>query len=313
MAIRLPTADDLHEIAAANYFELNDEELDAFEALIPGLFQGYQQLDSMTVPREPLKYRDRDAGYRPSKEEDPLNAILRRCTVKGASSGKLAGKRFGLKNNVNVAGMPMTFGSLVLDGYVAESDATIVTWLLDAGAELVANLNMENFAFSGRGDTSAFGAVLNPHSPEHLAGGSSSGSAASLYYDDIDITIGGDQGGSIRVPSSYCGVVGLKPTHSLVPYTGIVGIDQTFDHAGPMARSVEDAALTLEVIAGKDPLDPRQYDVPVQPYADFLGKGVAGMRIGVVTEGFGREESESDVDELVRRATRTLGELGGSR
>ena len=311
MAIRLPTADDLHEIAAANYFELNDEELDAFEALIPGLFQGYQQLDSMTVPREPLKYRDRDAGYRPSMEEDPLNAILRRCTVKGASSGKLAGKRFGLKNNVNVAGMPMTFGSLVLDGYVAESDATIVTWLLDAGAELVANLNMENFAFSGRGDTSAFGAVLNPHSPEHLAGGSSSGSAASLYYDDIDITIGGDQGGSIRIPASWCGVVGLMPTFGLVPYTGIGAIDNTYDHAGPMTRSVEDAALTLEVIAGKDPLDPRQPDtVPVQRYTEALGRGVEGLRVGVVTEGFGLDASEPDVDASVRKAIEVLGSLG---
>ena len=243
-------------------------------------------------------------------EADPLNAIVRRCTLKGAGSGKLAGKRFGLKNNVCVAGMPMSCASLVLEGYVPEIDATIVTRLLDAGAEIVATLNMDNFAYSAAGDTSAQGATLNPHSPEHLAGGSSGGSAAGLYYDDIDITIGGDQGGSIRIPSSWCGVVGLKPTHSLVPYTGIVGVDDTFDHASPMARTVEDAALTLEVIAGKDPLDPRQSEVPVQPYTESLGRGVDGVRIGMLAEGFGLEESEPDVDELVRRALGTLGELG---
>ena len=239
MALRIPTSKDLERLAEANHFQLNEQELEAFQALIPGMFESYEVLDQMREPKEPLKYRGRDPGQRPTRQEDPLNAIVRRCTLKGASWGKLAGKRFGLKNNINVAGMPMGLGSLVLGEYVPDTDATIVTWLLDAGAEIVATLNLENFAFSGGGDTSALGPVLNPHNPEHLAGGSSGGSGAALYYDDIDITIGGDQGGSIRVPASWCGVVGLKPTYSLVPYTGIAGIDATFDHAGPMARTVE--------------------------------------------------------------------------
>jgi len=116
----------------------------------------------------------------------------------------------------------------VLDGYVPDIDATIITRILDAGGEITAMLNMDNFAFSGGGDTSAYGPTRNPQNPDHLAGGSSGGSGAALYYDDIDLTIGGDQGGSIRIPASWCGVVGLKPTHSLVPYTGIAGIDPTF-------------------------------------------------------------------------------------
>ena len=253
MAIRLPTADDLRDAAAANHFELTDEELEAFQAMIPGLFGAYEALERMPDPHIPIKYRDRDPGYRPSREEDPYNAIVRRCTLKGASSGKLAGKRVGLKNNVCIAGMPMMCGSLVLNGYVPEVNATIVTRLLDEGAEIVATLNLDNLAWSGAGDASAHGPTLNPHNPEYLAGGSSGGSAAALYYDDIDITIGGDQGGSIRIPSSWCGVVGLKPTHSLVPYTNIAGMEATIDHTGPMARTVAGAALTLEVIAGKDP------------------------------------------------------------
>ena len=311
MAIRLPTEEDLYRLAAENNFELSDEELEAFEAFMPGMFSAYDVLESMPEPREPLKYRDRDPGYRPSREEDPFNAIYRSCSLRGAASGKLAGKRIGLKNNVSVAGMPMTAGSRLLEDYVAESDATIVTRMLDAGAEITAMLNLENFAFSGGGDTCAYGPVHNPHKHGYSAGGSSSGSAAALYYDHMDITIGGDQGGSIRVPASFCGVVGLKPTHGLVPYTGIAGLDNTFDYAGPMARTTADCALTLEVIAGRDPLDPRQAgEVPVQPYTEIMGRGAKGLRIGVVTEGFGMHGAEADVDAGVRRAIAILGEEG---
>jgi len=310
MALRLPTETDLRKLARANHFELSEEEIAAFRQLIPGFFQLYEQLDQMPEPREPMTYRDRDPGYRPSRQEDPYNAIIRRCTLRGAPSGKLAGKRVGLKNNVCVAGMPMTMASLMLRDYIADTDATIVTRLLDAGAEIVALLNLDNFALSGAGDTSAFGPTLNPHNPEHLAGGSSGGSGAALYYEDIDITIGGDQGGSIRIPASWCGVVGLKPTHGLVPYTGIGGIDNTFDHAGPMARRVADVALALEAIAGKDPLDPRQGEVIVQPYTEALGRGAEGLRIGVVREGFGLERSEADVDRKVRQALGVFSELG---
>ena len=106
MTFRLPTEEDLEELAAANYFDLTYEELASFQELIPGLFASYELLEQMPMPQAPLKYRDRDPGYRPSRHEDPYNAIVRRCTLRGASSGKLAGKRFGLKNNICVAGMP---------------------------------------------------------------------------------------------------------------------------------------------------------------------------------------------------------------
>src|SRR5437879_3007289 len=245
--------------------------------MLPEMFQSLDKLDRMPVPVAPLKYPERERGFRPEPKDDPLNAIVRRCSVKGAKSGKLAGKRLGIKDNVCIAGIPMTCASLVLEGYVPDIDATIITRILDAGGEITAILNMDNFAFSGGGDTSAYGPTRNPHNPEHLAGGSSGGSGAALYYNDIDLTIGGDQGGSIRIPASWCGIVGLKPTHSLVPYTGIVGIDPTFDHTGPMTRSVAEVALLLEVIAGKDPMDPRQYDVPVQPYSQALSRDLRGV------------------------------------
>ena len=312
MTIRRPTSQDLRRLAEANNFDITDDEMEAFESMIPGLFESYDSLVQMHEQRSENRYSSRDAGARPSREEDPYNAILRRCTLRGTTGGKLAGKRIGLKNNICVAGFPMTCSSRILEHYIPETDATIVGRMLDEGAEINAILNLDNFAFSGAGDTSAFGPTLNPHNTSHLAGGSSGGSAASLYYDDIDMTIGGDQGGSIRIPASFCGVVGHKPTHGLVPYTGIVGIDNTFDHAGPMTRTVEDAALLLEVIAGKDPLDPRQGDVPVQDYTGALAGGANGLRVGVVREGFGQVDSHVDVDHKVRQAANRLAELGAS-
>ena len=311
MSLRLPSDDEMREMARANHFTLNDEEVDAFRQLTPLFFSAYEQLYRIPEPRFPVKYPDRSIGHMPSREEDPLNAIIYRCELRGASSGKLAGKRIGLKNNVCVSGMPMTLGSLLLQDHLAEADATIVTRMLDEGAEIVALLNVENFCFSGAGDTSTFGPVHNPYDVNYLAGGSSGGSGAALHYDDIDITIGGDQGGSIRIPASWCGVVGHKATYGLVPYSGIVGIDNTVDYAGPMARTVEEVALCLEAIAGKDPLDPRQSgDIPVQPYSQMLEGGINGLRIGVVTEGFGQWNSEPDVDASVERAIGIMGELG---
>jgi len=311
MALRQPTADDLQRLAAASHFRLSPEELVDFQALMPAMFETLDALDAMPAGPIPQKYPDRESGSRPDPASDPFNAIIRRCAVKGAATGKLAGKRIGIKDNISVAGVPMTCGSSVMEGYVPAADATLVTRILDAGGTIVAKLNLDNFAFAGAGDTSSFGPTRNPHNPDFLAGGSSGGSGAALYYDDIDLAIGGDQGGSIRIPSSWCGVVGLKPTHSLVPYTGCIGIDPTFDHAGPMGRTVADVALLLEVIAGQDPDDPRQHGgVKLQPYSQALGKDLKGVRIAMVREGFGGPLAEPDVDATVQRALASMQKRG---
>jgi amidase len=144
----------------------------------------------------------------------------------------------------------------------------------------------------------------------YSAGGSSSGSAALLAAGEVDLAIGGDQGGSIRMPAAYCGIYGLKPTHGLVPYTGIMPIESTIDHTGPMTNNVADNALMLEVLAGEDGLDPRQYAPKAAPYTQALGKGVKGMKIGIVKEGFGWPQSEEDVDAKVRAAALKFRELG---
>ena len=219
-----------------------------------------------------------------------------------------------MKDSVAIAGIPLTCGSAILQGFVPSYDATVTDRILRAGAEIVCITNMDDLAFSGGGESSWYGPTRNPFDPERSAGGSSSGSAAALWYDGIDLAVGCDQGGSIRAPASWCGVVGLKPTHSLVPYTGIAGIDATFDHCGPMARTAEGAALLLQAMAGQDPGDPRQRELPRADYVGAVERAAAdlrGLRIGVVAEGFsegvGAEPATCDA---VRAAAERLAGLG---
>ena len=133
MTIRRPTPQDVKRLAEANNFELTDAELSAFEALIPGLFDSFDDLAQLPEQRPALRYPNRDPGSRPRPEDDPYNAILRRCYIRGATGGKLVGKRIGLKNNISVSGFPLTCASRILEHYVADSDATIVTWISGRG------------------------------------------------------------------------------------------------------------------------------------------------------------------------------------
>ena len=216
--------------------------------------------------------------------------------IKGASSGKLAGKKIALKDNVSLAGVPMMNGASTLEGYTPDTDATIVTRILDAGGTIIGKTHCEYFCFSGGSHTCAAGPVHNPHRMGYSSGGSSSGSAVVVATGEADMAIGGDQGGSIRIPASFSGIYGMKGTHGLVPYTGVMPIEVTIDHTGPMTRNVRDNALLLEVLAGADGLDPRQGTLKVSNYTEALGGGARGLRIGVVKEGFGHPSSEADVD-----------------
>ena len=217
-----------------------------------------------------------------------------------------------IKDNVCVAGVPMTNGASTLEGYVPDIDATIVTRILDAGGTIVGKTVCEYFCFSGGSHTSSTGPVHNPRKMGYSAGGSSSGSGAVVAAGEVPMAIGGDQGGSIRMPAAYCGIYGMKPTHGLVPYTGIMPIELTIDHTGPMTATVEDNALLLEVLAGPDGLDPRQYGpAQTEHYTAALGKGASGLRIAVVPEGFGHPQSLPAVDRLVRNAADELQAPGG--
>jgi amidase len=202
----------------------------------------------------------------------------------------------------------------VMEGYVPIEDATVVTRLLDAGAHIIGKTAVPAFCFDGGGITGyPDPQPTNPHDPAYMCGSSSNGSAAVVVTGQADMALGGDQGGSIRLPSSWSGCCGHKPTYGLVPYTGIFPIELTIDHTGPMARTVADCALMLETIAGEDGLDPRQIGVRTQAYSAELDKGAEGLRVGILREGFGiPDASEPDVDEAVRAAAAALEGAGAS-
>lgn len=307
--VKTPSLELLGEVAAELGLSFSQADLAAhLEALQPS-FALYNLLDAMPDELPPVTY-PRRPGRRPAPEENPYRAWYVKTEIAGAGSGKLAGKSVALKDNICLAGVPMMNGASTLEGYVPEIDATVVTRILDAGGTIVGKTICEYFCFSGGSHTSAGGPVHNPRRPGYSAGGSSSGSAAVVAAGEVPMALGGDQGGSIRIPASYCGIYGLKPTHGLVPYTGIMPIELTLDHTGPMTATVEDNALLLEVLAGPDGLDPRQYGAEAKSYREALVGGAAGLRIGVVDEGFGHPHSVPGVDAVVREAADRFRGLG---
>ncbi|MFC6723165.1 amidase [Halobium palmae] len=308
--MRQPSEREVAELAEATGISFASGEQEDYAQVVGetlDLLEGIEELPEPQLPPREYEHTSRSPGYEPTDEEDPYNAWITKCTVKGAETGPLSGMTVGLKDNVSLASIELTNGSDVMQGYVPAVDATIVTRLLDAGATISGKTNLWGFSV---GD-SDYGPVENPNAPEYSIGGSSSGSAAAVAAEEVDIGIGGDQGGSIRMPASFGGIVGLKPTHGLVPYTGIFGADASLDHTGPMTRTVEDAAIATEVLAGRDGLDPRQpHDLEVQDYTDALDEDISDMTIGVLKEGFEHDVSDPEVNEVVRDAIADLEAMG---
>jgi amidase len=309
VSVTLPTPGQLRAVAAQCGLSLTEDDVASFRGLMQGSIDAYNLVAAMPDEVPPVKY-PRTPGYRPAPEENPRNAWYRKSKVKGAASGKLKGKTVALKDNIMLAGVPMMNGSATLEGYVPDFDATIVTRMLDAGADIAGKVHCEHFCMSGGSHTGSVGAVHNPYKMGFSAGGSSSGSAVVVALGEVDMAIGGDQGGSIRMPSSFSGTYGMKPTWGLVPYTGIMPIEIFVDHTGPMTADVADNALLLEVIAGDDGYDPRIKSPKVEEYTKALGQGVKGMKIGVLQEGFVQAGAEPAVNESVREAAKRLKSLG---
>ena len=304
-----PTIADLRQAATALGMKPRDDYLRAVDEIVGPLAQAYAALDAMPDEVPAVKY-PREGGYRPPQAENRYGAWYVKTAIKGRPAGPLAGRRIALKDNICLAGVPMMIGADILDGYAPEIDATIVERILDAGGEIAGKAVCEYYCVSGGSHTSSTGPVQNPRKAGYSAGGSSSGSAALVAAGEVDMAIGGDQAGSIRIPASFCGIVGVKPTFGLVPYTGIAPLEMTLDTCGPMTVNVRDNALLLEVIAGPDGIDSRQRGVAAARYTEALDRGVEGLRIAVLREGFGHPNSEPDVDERVRAAARCLAGLG---
>ena len=304
-----PSVADLRQAAQKLGMNPSDEYLLAVEHIIAPLANAYATLDETPDELPAVKY-PRGPVHRPQGGENPHGAWYVKTSIKGRPGGKLAGRRVVLKDNVCLAGVPMMIGANLLEGYVPEVDATVVERILGAGGEIVGKAVCEYYCVSGGSHTSESGPVHNPRKRGYSAGGSSSGSAALVAAGDVDMAIGGDQAGSIRIPASHCGIVGLKPTYGLVPYTGIAPLEITLDTCGPMTANVRDNALLLEVIAGPDGIDSRQRGVQPGRYTDAVDGGVKSLRVGVMKEGFGHPNSEPDVDAHVSDAAQRLAKLG---
>ena len=311
MTVQRPTLNQMKDVMTDLGMSMSDARVQEFIDVMQGTLDAYDVVDSLPDYLPPVLY-PRTSGHHPTAEENPLNAWYVKTEIKGAPRGPLLGRKVALKDNVCLAGVPMMNGAATLKGYTPDLDATIVTRLLDAGAVIAGKAHCEYFCLSGGSHTNATGPVHNPHKHGYSAGGSSSGSGALVGSGEIDMAIGGDQGGSIRMPASFCGCYGMKPTHGLVPYSGVMPIETTIDHVGPMTTTVMDNALMLEVLAGADGLDPRQYDVQTDRYTAAVGRGVSGLRIGVIKEGYQQAGAEQDVNEKIRAAAETLRRLGAT-
>jgi aspartyl-tRNA(Asn)/glutamyl-tRNA(Gln) amidotransferase subunit A len=237
-----------------------------------------------------------------------------RAAAKAAESAIVAGNYLGPLHGVPVAvkdlfytrGVKTTAGSKILANFVPDHDAAVVERLKGAGAIIVGKANTHEFAMNTWTPP-----TRNPWDLERIPGGSSGGSGAALAAGECIAATGTDTGGSIRIPASFCGVVGLKPTFGRVSRHGVIPLAWTADHAGPMTKSVEDAAALLRVMAGYDPRDPATVDVPVPNYARALSGDVKGLRVGIPTNYF-FEGLDKEVDETVRKAIKALEGLGAS-
>lgn len=309
--VRRPNVEEIIELAAEEYIFLSDEEAQELSECIDESLNHCDRIDELPQPRFEIKYKQRDMGYRPTPEEDPYNLFIRKCEIKGAPSGKLAGKRVAVKDNIAVAGVPMTNGSRAMIDFIPDFDAVVVERLLEAGATIVGKLNQADMSLDGTSETSPFGIVRNPRNPEYSPGGSSSAQGAVVLTGDADIALGVDQGGSGRIPPAWTGVCAIKATHGLVPSFGIYHMDHTVDFICPAARTVEEVALALEVIAGEDPRDPQWVrNVRKEEYTQAVKKGLSGLKIGVVKESLEGEELEEDVKQAVEKVLWKVKEQG---
>jgi Asp-tRNA(Asn)/Glu-tRNA(Gln) amidotransferase A subunit family amidase len=287
--------DTLREVASTLGLEPDDAELDAFLEPVRSILGSMERLDAAAPPSgEVASVRPPDAAT------DPHNAFITSCIIERGSDGPLRGLDVALKDNIAVAGVPMTAGSTMLRGCVPARNAPVTDRLLDAGARVVGKANMDEFAFGPTGETSAYGPTRNPRDPEYTPGGSSSGSAAAVASGTADLALGTDTGGSVRIPASYCGVLGLKPTLGAIPTEGVVELAGSLDTVGLLSTSVPTLARGLDTLAEGFTADGEP--APLDP---------AGTTIGV-PEPFYGAPADAEVAETVRDVVEGLVAAGAT-
>jgi len=273
-------------------------------AYVDGAVTVRQQVANLPV--EPLS-SERASDV--ERADDGHGAFLYRFELDGGD-GPLADLDVAVKDNFAVAGVETTCGSAAVS-FEPDYSAVVVDRLVDAGAQVLGTTNMDEFAFFTTGETCAHGRVENPEAPDRVPGGSSAGSGAAVAAGDVDVALGSDTGGSIRIPASFCGVVGLKPTHRAVPRFGFADLAPSLDHVGPIGADVERTARAFDAISGPHAADPSTHGVSAaENVAEAVGDGVDGLRIGVLKPSL--DLSTEPVASATEHAGERLDETGAT-
>ncbi|SCU78215.1 LADA_0A04478g1_1 [Lachancea dasiensis] len=306
-----PVTDDTvkTQLGKLNVSLLPGEETD-FKSFLAAAHETAKSVEAMSdfKPTTDLKRFPRK-NIEAVMAKDKLGAWVYKFEIQDTTEndGPLRGVSICVKDCIGIAEIPQVMGTDCWEPWVPSADATVVTRLLQAGAKIIGTSNCEQLcAFTGS-HTSCLGNVHNPYMHGHSAGGSSSGSAALVAAGEADMALGADQGGSIRIPAAMCGLVGLKPTFGLVPYTGITSNEYTLDHVGPMTKTVEENAKMLQVLAGADCFDDRQASVPKTLSYDF--KKPRKLVVGVLKEAFQNPFLEEAMKAKILEAVNKFKEL----
>ncbi len=288
----------LKKSAMAQYEAIKNKEVSAVE-LTKASFERIKDVDEKLGAFNSLT---EDTALETAKKADEKVA-------KGEELPLLAGVPLALKDNMNLIGSKTTASSKILENFVSPYNATVTQKLLDNLVPIVGKANLDEFAMGSSNENSAFKKVHNPWNLKKVPGGSSGGSAASVAACEAALALGSDTGGSIRLPASFCGIVGMKPTYGKVSRYGLIAFASSLDQIGPFARTVEDAAALLEVISGYDPHDSTSLKLPVENYRQSLNNDIKGMKIGLVKE-FVQEGLTPDVEKAIKSAVETYKSLG---
>ena len=288
----------LRKSAAEQSKALKNKEISAVE-LTNAAFARIEALDAKLGAFNSLT---KEAALETAKKVDEKIA-------KGEDLPLLAGIPLALKDNMNMKGSKTTASSKILENFVSPFNATVTEKLLNNLVPIVGKANLDEFAMGSSNENSAFKKVHNPWDLNKVPGGSSGGSAASVSACEATLALGSDTGGSIRLPASFCGIVGMKPTYGRVSRYGLIAFASSLDQIGPFARTVEDAANLLEVISGHDTKDSTSLNLPVEHYAEDLNKDIKGMKVGVIKELM-TEGLSDDVQKAMQNAIEDYKKLG---
>lgn len=288
----------LKKSATEQSLALKNKEISAVE-LTNSAFDRIEQIESKLNSFNSLT---KDIALDTAKKVDEKIA-------KGEELPLLAGVPLALKDNMNLKGSKTTASSKILENFVSPYNATITEKLLNNYVPILGKANLDEFAMGSSNENSAFGKVYNPWDLNKVPGGSSGGSAASVAACEVTLSLGSDTGGSIRLPASFCGIVGMKPTYGKVSRYGLIAFASSLDQIGPFARTVEDCANLLEVISGYDPKDSTSLNLPVENYSTSLNNDIKGLRVGVIKELMGEGLSD-DVSKAMQKAVEDYKALG---